>query len=60
MTAPHDRATIKPAPQLVEVRGPDSGHLYGRLDPERLILVVKRKGGAVETIDLKQLLEARR
>lgn len=42
---------------LVDVRGPDSKHLYGRLDPRRMLLEVKRKGGMVEVIDLKALLE---
>lgn len=52
-------ATMIPATQpsmLVEVRGPESGHLYGRLDPIRGLLEVKRKGGLVEVIDLKRLL----
>jgi hypothetical protein len=54
-----NRDTIKPALQtgaVVEVRGPDSGHLYGRLDPIRGLLEVKRKGGLTEVIDLKPLL----
>lgn len=40
----------------IEVRG-RSGHLYGKLDPITMVLEVKRKGGQVEVIDLKQLLE---
>lgn len=40
---------------FVDVRGP-SGRLYGRLDPERLILEVKRKGEKAEEIDLKRLM----
>ncbi len=42
---------------LIDVRGPDSKHLYGRLDPRRMLLEVKRKGGMIEVIDLKQLIE---
>jgi hypothetical protein len=56
-----NRDTIKSALQIdavVEVRGPDSGHLYGRLDPVRGLLEV-RKGKQVEVIDLRRLLTPR-
>lgn len=57
MTALDPRARIEPAAQLVEVRGP-SGRLYGMLDPQRLIIEVKRKGEKAEQIDLRPYLEA--
>lgn len=52
------RATMKPAQPgvaLIDVRGPDTGHLYARIDPQTLVLVV-RKGKTVERIDLRKLL----
>jgi len=48
--------TIQPTTQpdpFVEVRGSD-GRLYGRFDPKRLLLEV-RKGRQSEVIDLKRL-----
>ena len=60
MTTQHldERGTIQSAPQplLVEVRGP-SGRLYGRIDPQTLVIEVKRKNEPAELIDLKQYLQ---
>lgn len=39
--------------RLVEVRGP-SGRLYGRLDPQTLVIEFKWSGKPVERIDLSQ------
>jgi hypothetical protein len=40
----------------IELRGP-SGRLYGRLDPERMILEVKYRKEEKEEIDLRALLK---
>lgn len=48
-------ATLKPPPQRVELRGA-SGRLYGYLDPQRLVIEVKRKNEPAEEIDLKKIL----
>lgn len=51
-----NRVTMQPTTRFVEVRGAD-GRLYGRYDPDRQLLEV-RKGQQREIIDLKKLRPA--
>jgi hypothetical protein len=46
-----------PPSAFVEVRGP-SGRLYGRLDPQRMVIEFKHPGKPAETIDLTKYRKA--
>lgn len=49
------RGTLQPNDTRTELRG-KSGRLYGYIDPQRMVIEVKRKGEPAEEIDLKQYL----
>lgn len=52
-----DKTAIIQPTQRVELRG-SSGRLYGYIDPQRMVIEVKRKGEQPETIDLSKYLRA--